>query len=125
GRAEGGDAVRGGARRSVGFARDAARPTAVLLMDEATSHLDVVTEARVERNLSRLDCTRIIIAHRLSTIRDSDQIVVLEDGVVAERGTHEELIARDGCYAALVCGQMELASWVGEEAPTTRLFRSS
>jgi ABC-type multidrug transport system fused ATPase/permease subunit len=79
-------------------------------MDEATSHLDVVTESRVERNLSTLSCTRIVIAHRLSTICDADQILVLEDGLLAERGTYKELIARDGCYAALVSGQLGLAA---------------
>ncbi len=115
--AEGGTGLSGGQRQRVSLARALARKPSVLLMDEATSHLDVVTEARVERNLSRLDCTRMVIAHRLSTVCDSGQILVLEDGVVAERGTHEELIARDGCYAALVSGQIELASALGKSDP--------
>jgi ABC-type multidrug transport system fused ATPase/permease subunit len=67
----------------------------VLILDEATSHLDTATEARIERNLRALGITRIVIAHRLSTVRDADQILVIQDGRVAESGTYAEL-ARSG-----------------------------
>jgi ABC-type multidrug transport system fused ATPase/permease subunit len=60
----------------------------------------------VERNLSTLTCTRIVIAHRLSTIRTADLIVVVEHGTIVERGRHDELLARNGHYAALVRGQI-------------------
>lgn len=99
--AERGSGLSGGQRQRISLARALARPPAILLLDEATSHLDVVTERKVERNFNKLACTRIVIAHRLSSVRNADQIVVLEGGVVAERGLHHELLSQDGRYAAL------------------------
>ena len=76
----------------------------MLVLDEATSALDVQTERAVEEALRELAAgrTTIVIAHRLSTVRDADQIVVLDGGEIAERGTHDELLALGGRYAAMV-----------------------
>jgi ABC-type bacteriocin/lantibiotic exporter with double-glycine peptidase domain len=107
---EGGAGLSGGQLQRLALARALAHEPAVLLLDEATSHLDVSTEAMVERNLATLACTRIVIAHRLSTVRDADQIVVLDRGEIVECGTHDALMARGGHYAALVRGQSADAS---------------
>jgi ABC-type multidrug transport system fused ATPase/permease subunit len=77
------------------------------LLDEATSHLDVITEQQIEANLSGLPCTRIVIAHRLSTIRDADMIVVLESGRIVERGSHDDLLRSGGLYSALARRQRD------------------
>ncbi|MHB8694138.1 MAG: ABC transporter ATP-binding protein [Solirubrobacteraceae bacterium] len=94
----------GGEKQRMAIARTVLRNPPVLVFDEATSSLDTQTEAAVQRELERLSegRTTITIAHRLSTIRDADQIVVLDGGQIAERGTHEELLERGGLYAVLV-----------------------
>ncbi|MFG2123205.1 ABC transporter ATP-binding protein [Streptomyces sp. NPDC048710] len=94
----------GGEKQRLAIARTILRNPPVLILDEATSALDNRTEAAVQDAIDALsaDRTTLTIAHRLSTVRGADQIVVLDSGKVAERGTHEELLDLDGRYAALV-----------------------
>ena len=105
--AEGGTGLSGGQRQRLSIARALAHKPAILLLDEATSHLDVVTESLVDQNLSNFACTRIVIAHRLSTIRNADKILVLDEGIIVERGTHNKLLAKDRYYAELIHNQLE------------------
>ncbi|MFI7520590.1 peptidase domain-containing ABC transporter [Micromonospora globbae] len=104
--AERGQALSGGQRQRLAIARAVAGQPAVLLLDEATSHLDVATERRVDQAISALRCTRIVVAHRLSTVRNADQILVVADGRIVERGRHEDLLRADGVYADLVRCQL-------------------
>lgn len=101
--AERGSNFSAGERQLVAFARALLRDPEILILDEATAHVDPEAEALIEKGVAELmkGRTTLVIAHRLSTIRNADQIVVMAQGQVVETGTHDQLVAKDGYYAAL------------------------
>ena len=106
---ERGVTLSGGERQRISIARAILKDAPVLLLDEATSSVDAESEALIQSALSELakQRTTIIVAHRLSTVRGADNIIVLNDGMVAEQGTHSELMAADGVYRSLIRAQEE------------------
>ncbi len=98
----------GGQRQRIAIARALLKNAPVLILDEATSHLDAVSESQLRQALENLmqGRTTLVIAHRLSTIRNADRIVVLDEGVAVEQGSHQELLEQQGLYAQLVSAQL-------------------
>lgn len=103
--ADGGASLSGGQRQRIALARAVVHDPAILLLDEAASSLDTVTEMKIYENLERLSSTRVVVAHRISTISRSDVILVMEEGRFVERGSHDELMAMGARYAELARAQ--------------------
>lgn len=116
---EGGSILSGGERQRVSIARAILKDAPIILLDEATAALDPINEAAVQRAFRALmkDKTLVVVAHRLQTVRSADQIIVLGGGTIAERGSHDELLAAGGRYAAFWNERRRAAGWRLDGAP--------
>jgi ATP-binding cassette subfamily B protein len=108
---ERGARLSGGEKQRISIARAIINKPSIIILDEATSSVDTMTERLIQEALERLVAgkTTIAIAHRLSTLRNADKLVILEEGQIVEEGSHSELLEKDGVYANLVKMQTEIA----------------
>lgn len=110
---EGGASLSGGERQRISIARALLKDAPIVLLDEATASIDPENEQLIQQALTELtrEKTVVVIAHRLATIEHADQILVVEDGTVIQRGTHEELLAQEGVYRRFVEARAEAEGW--------------
>lgn len=110
---EGGASLSGGERQRVSIARALLKDAPIVVLDEATASIDPENEQLIQQALTELtrEKTVVVIAHRLATIEHADQILVVEDGTVIQRGTHEELLAQEGVYRRFVEARAEAEGW--------------
>ncbi len=110
---EGGASLSGGEKQRISIARAIMKDSPIIVLDEATANVDPENEADLMNAINALtrEKTIIMIAHRLKTVRGADQIFVIDNGKIAERGTHEDLMQEDGIYRSFVESRREAASW--------------
>lgn len=110
---EGGASLSGGERQRISIARALLKDAPIVVLDEATASIDPENEQLIQQALRELtrEKTVVVIAHRLATIEHADQILVVEDGTVVQRGTHEELLAQEGVYRRFVEARAEAEGW--------------
>lgn len=110
---EGGASLSGGERQRISIARALLKDAPIVVLDEATASIDPENEQLIQQALTELtrEKTVVVIAHRLATIEHADQILVVEDGAVVQRGTHEELLAQEGVYRCFVEARAEAEGW--------------
>lgn len=110
---EGGASLSGGERQRISIARALLKDAPIVVLDEATASIDPKNEQLIQQALTELtrEKTVVVIAHRLATIEHADQILVVEDGTVIQRGTHEELLAQEGVYRRFVEARAEAEGW--------------
>ena len=110
---EGGASLSGGERQRISIARAIMKDAPIIILDEATANVDPENEAELTAAIEELtkEKTIIMIAHRLKTVRHADQIVVIDNGHIAQLGTHDELMKEDGIYKTFVAGRKEASSW--------------
>lgn len=110
---EGGASLSGGEKQRISIARAILKDSPIIILDEATANVDPENEAELTSAIEELtrEKTIIMIAHRLKTVRHADQIFVIDDGRIAQHGTHEELMQEEGIYKQFILDRKEAASW--------------